>query len=247
MEVRLLNYDLDTNTYQGHEDFDITMPTKCPHCNNTGIQEFIEGAITSWNNYYSGTTKLFPYVEECTLTTACHYCKKFTQYLLGFDIRSILDEFEIEQHTKQTIPDFPISSFQIPLEVEKQYPDFVRIFNQSNAAYESKLSDLAGMGYRKSIEFLVTDYLLKNNDTSIDEEWIKNPRTSLSQKIEKLNKPRLTTLAKAIVYLGNDETHYTRRHEEYCIEDLQSFIKLFISEIESDLIFENATKLVSKE
>ena len=102
------------------------------------------------------------------------------------------------------------------------------------------------MGYRKSIEFLTTDYLLKNPIEGVTEDWITSPKTTLIQKINKLDKPRLVTLGKAIAYLGNDETHYTRIHEDYSMDDLISFIDLFISEIESDLKFTKAEKLIKR-
>jgi hypothetical protein len=47
--------------------------------------------------------------------------------------------------------------------------DFVRIFNQAQHAEELSLSDIAGPGYRKALEFLIKDYAtLRNPDASED-------------------------------------------------------------------------------
>ena len=39
-------------------------------------------------------------------------------------------------------------------------PDFVNIYNQALAAENSRLNEIAGVGYRKSLEFLIKDYLI---------------------------------------------------------------------------------------
>ena len=56
---------------------------------------------------------------------------------------------------------------------------------------------------------------------------------------------RLVTLAKASVWLGNDETHYVKKHPDYTLNNMKAFINAFITFIDSDLAYEAAYKLVS--
>ena len=53
-------------------------------------------------------------------------------------------------------------------------------------------------------------------------------------------------MSRAISFIGNDETHYVKRHPEYNIQDLKEFIKVLMSDFENELIFEKAEKLLSK-
>lgn len=43
-------------------------------------------------------------------------------------------------------------------EIQEISPSFVKIYNQALAAEELNLSEIAGMGYRKSLEFLIKDF-----------------------------------------------------------------------------------------
>ena len=42
----------------------------------------------------------------------------------------------------------------------KMSPRFVEIYNQSQKAEQSELTEICGMGYRKALECLIKDYLL---------------------------------------------------------------------------------------
>lgn len=49
-----------------------------------------------------------------------------------------------------------------------------------------------------------------------------------------IDNPKIKTLATASTWLGNDETHYVRKHEDYNIEHLKVFISSVAAFIESD-------------
>ena len=135
---------------------------------------------------------------------------------------------------------------EIPELIQNNFSNFIEIYNQAKLAEESDLDQLAGMGYRKAIEFLVTDYLLKYPIEGVEKDWLTNPKTSLISKINKLKNERIRQLATAITYLGNDETHYTRRHPDFDLDKMKAFIKVLLSDIENELIFEESTELINK-
>jgi hypothetical protein len=53
-------------------------------------------------------------------------------------------------------------------------------------------------------------------------------------------------LASASAWLGNDETHYSRKHDEYNFSDLKTFLDAFVTFIDSELAVAEAQKLLSK-
>ena len=75
-----------------------------------------------------------------------------------------------------------------------------------------------------------------------------NERTKqyeVSYKHNYIKDDRLTTLARAATWLGNDETHYVRQHPDYTLKELKAFADAFITFIDADLAYEAALKLVT--
>ena len=50
---------------------------------------------------------------------------------------------------------------------------------------------------------------------------------------------------RAATWLGNDETHYLRKHPDYTLKELKAFADAFITFIDSDLAYESAKQLIS--
>lgn len=121
-------------------------------------------------------------------------------------------------------------------------PDFVSIFTESAHAESLGLTSICGVGYRKSLEFLVKDYAASffPNDIS------NIASLPLSKCIDQyIMDPRLKALAKASAWLGNDATHYVKKHANYGLPELKSFIYAFVTYIDSELAFRDAEALVS--
>ncbi len=72
-----------------------------------------------------------------------------------------------------------------------------------------------------------------------------NERTKQYEVSYKHKDDRLTTLARAVTWLGNDETHYVRQHPDYTLKELKAFADAFITFIDADLAYEAALKLVT--
>ena len=115
-------------------------------------------------------------------------------------------------------------------------PDFCVIFNQASTAEASGLDDICGPGYRKALEFLVKDYLCEK----MPEEAEHIQKEPLVASVRRIDDPRIRTLAERSVWLGNDETHYVRKHENLDLTDMKSFITAMLSYIEMELTFERA-------
>lgn len=121
-------------------------------------------------------------------------------------------------------------------------PNFVSIYKQAALAESLGLDQICGIGYRKAIEFLVKDYTIHKSPNSKDAILKATLGSCISNYIKD---DRLTTLARAATWLGNDETHYVRQHPDYTLKELKAFADAFITFIDADLAYEAALKLVT--
>jgi hypothetical protein len=118
-------------------------------------------------------------------------------------------------------------------EIDSTSPEFVEIYHQAEAAEAAGYDRIAGMGYRKSLEFLIKDYLgLIHPDKK---EEIANE--FLGKCIDTLvEDPKIKACAKRAAWLGNDETHYIRKWESKDINDLKVLVRLSTNWIESSIL-----------
>jgi len=109
--------------------------------------------------------------------------------------------------------------------------DFMKIFNQSQVAEKLGLSEIAGPGYRKSLEFLIKDYSISKKPEASDD--IKQKLLSKVIK-DYVTDTKIKSTASRAAWLGNDETHYYRKWEDKDIKDLKILIELTVRWIESE-------------
>lgn len=106
-------------------------------------------------------------------------------------------------------------------------PDFVEIYNQSAAAETYGLHQIAGVGYRKALEFLIKDYLISQ---TFDPDKIAAIKSKFLGKCinEDIENPQLQKVAARAAWLGNDQTHYEQRYDDRDINDLKRMIRLTV-------------------
>lgn len=105
---------------------------------------------------------------------------------------------------------------------------FIKTYLQSLMAENSGLDELAGMGYRKSIEYLVKDWAIKINPQDkeeIEEAW-------LSAVIKKYYDGDLQKILERATWLGNDQSHYNKIFEDFDIDVLKELIDLIMVELD---------------
>lgn len=185
-------------------------PEWCPH----GGRNTSPTVISTSNSDNSSSSDKVGYFAR---TYRCSYsdCKKYFVIEYAYDFES--QSSSILEYSYR-----PPIKVDLPQNIEKISPMFVEIYGQSTIAEIEKLEQVAGVGYRKSAEFLIKDYAIRKNSTL--EDTIKTQ--PLGQVISNHLKdfPKIQTLAKAIAWIGNDETHYIRKHDEKDIQDLKKFI-----------------------
>jgi len=132
----------------------------------------------------------------------------------------------------ECVPATPLSPL-IPAEVAELAPSFVEIYSQARAAEIHSLPQVAGVGYRKALEFLIKDYCISTR--AAEEKLIRS--ASLSSCVrEYIKSPQARICATRAAWLGNDETHYERRWSDMDIDNLKELIVLTVNWIHSELL-----------
>ncbi|WP_239614697.1 hypothetical protein [Cohnella mopanensis] len=118
-------------------------------------------------------------------------------------------------------------------EIRAISPNFEQIYNQALHAESLGLNHIVGPGYRKALEFLIKDYLIglfKEQEEKIKKMFLGNCIKEL------INNENIKLCAERAVWLGNDETHYTRTWEDKDISHMKELIELTIYWISSEVI-----------
>lgn len=211
-------------------DFEYDLPSQCPHCSVAYSNEPLEA-------YYVKSPKRNDAISVYALYF-CPHCERF----FSVDYYVLTHAQIAPQAIIKFIYPTPTSVSDFSNNLSELSPNFVEIYHQSESAENYGLSEICGMGYRKALEFLVKDYAIKFHPDKSDA--IKT--TLLANCIDNyVDSTRIKTLAKASAWLGNDETHYTRKHEDYTLEHLKLFIAATVSFIDSELSYIEAEKLLS--
>ena len=109
--------------------------------------------------------------------------------------------------------------------IEDISENFCKIYNEAYFAEQDNLLEICGVGYRKSLEFLIKDYLIKLQPDIEKEIKQKFLGKCISEDIKNEN---ISKVAKRAVWLGNDETHYLKKWEGKDLEDLKRLINLTV-------------------
>ena len=68
----------------------------------------------------------------------------------------------------------------------------------------------------------------------------------LGDCIKLIDNPKIQALAKASTWLGNDETHYVRKHTDRDIEDLERFLNSLVGYLSFELTADDAISFIDK-
>ena len=135
--------------------------------------------------------------------------------------------YEGEQDWFEEIRKYPNSrtNTHFPPEVIEISPNFVKVYNQAEFAEKEGLDLICGVGYRKSLEYLIKDFSC-NQFQSETEKIEKMPLQQCIQRF--IEQPDIKDMAERAVWLGNDETHYVRKWANQDVKDLKNLIDLTV-------------------
>lgn len=217
-----------------------TPPDVCPYCNRILDPTFVAGYVLENPFDNEGNLYILFFCPRCEDIFIANYSAtyngsidKYTTYSLNNIYPSTIESQPFSKH---------ISTLS---------KDFIEIFNQSSEAEKNNLFRICGIGYRKSLEFLIKDYLIYKNPDKEDDIKKLTLGKCINDYLCKSsdNNPfeqRIKILAEKSAWLGNDEAHYIRKHEDKDFNDLKKFIEIIISYINAELIVEEAEAINKK-
>jgi hypothetical protein len=129
----------------------------------------------------------------------------------------------------------PVADLNIKIEgaegkQEEVQSKFIKTYLQSLEAESHGLDEIAGMGYRKSIEYLVKDWAIKNKPKEKD----KIQNLWLGDVIINYYSGDLKDILERATWLGNDQAHYLKLFDEYNISHLKELIDLIMVELDRE-------------
>ncbi|MDS2363623.1 DUF4145 domain-containing protein [Streptococcus pneumoniae] len=197
----------------------------CPNCSKPTNPQVVS----------QGYNEIMPGKDSIYVTLRCLGCYHYwvEEFVRELDRGGFYDTTHIKVKT-QLPSDIPISN-----DLELISPVGKEIYVQSLKAEQEHLDLIAGIGYRKALEFFVKDFSILTNPDK--KEKITN--MLLKQVIEDED---LKTFALASTYIGNDEGHYYRKNPDKNLADLKKYIHGVIYYLEKRLIFLDAQELVNR-
>lgn len=193
----------------------------CPLCSHAIDPQYIFGREIEYDN------------EEfcCILVFRCTHCKDV--FVARYNCDGSFYNL-IYLHPNK------IANIEFSDEIKNVSPQFIKIYSQAQFAEQNNIDELCGIGYRKSLEFLIKDFLIKIQHK--DESSIK--MKLLAECIDLLDNSKLKKAAKGATWIGNDETHYKRRNVNHNITHLKKFIGVTASFIRDEIIYKEIETLV---
>jgi len=181
---------------------------ECPFCFRDIDFQILEGVY--WED------------KGLQLFLKCKRCKNvFTGYTKQVEHYYVVSSTSKGNHK-------PPTKFDDQIEIIS--PSFISIYGEAELSEQENLKEICGMGYRKALEFLIKDYLIKKlsgDERELKEKEIKEKL--LGKCIEELiDDPRIREIAKRAAWLGNDETHYFKIWKDKDLEDLKKLINLTV-------------------
>ncbi|EGD46275.1 hypothetical protein Cpap_0887 [Ruminiclostridium papyrosolvens DSM 2782] len=224
-----MNITISTSVSGNDSTIVINELSECPMCKHA-----IKPHLLSRTSYFDENKKL--YLSVNYLCKAC-----YNSFMCQYSVDLI---YKTGYHYPKTVLmrvapiNFVTERFE-PI-ISDSFPNFISIYNQALAAESYSLSEISGIGYRKALEFLIKDFLIKMYPEK--EESIKN--TVLGNCINNfIDNTQLKTAASRAVWLGNDQTHYIQKYTDKDITDLKRLIRLTVHWISMILETEEAEKI----
>lgn len=221
----IINRDQEVN-------IEIQPPSSCPFCNCN----YNPNVLNSF--YLQNNSKNY---GDLFVVYFCTHCEKC--FLVVY-LADNLDQYLYQSSGKpHSIFPYPSETRKFPENINAISQNFSKIYNESFLAEQQSLFEICGMGYRKAIEFLIKDYAILLNKDEKD----KIGPMPLGQCIDNyIDNKHIKILTKACAWIGNDETHYIRKHADYDLNSLKSFINAVVSFIDSELEFFKAQHLLNQ-
>lgn len=210
----------------------------CPHCAYP-IEPIMRGCYA--DKIFSNIYNTAAVVLQCPRKE----CRRF--HIQAFDFtKTGRDNYTIERTEDLIVYTYkPLLKNDLPNEIRETFPEFDTIYNQALEAESIGLDQIAGLGFRKSLEFLIKSFAIKRDAES--EEKIKTETLNNTIQNRYNDLPRIQNLLELSAWIGNDEAHFVRKHSSLDIQTMKRFIRSASMFISGELDYEFSDAYVAAE
>ena len=210
-----------SNSHKG-PSVKVEEPDICPHCHVANqprhLFHYYDGfslrLYSLWQCNSKNCNKIFIASHKDSLQGLC-----FERYLNGLPQGPIWPKPIIDLKDGRTV------------QTEEIRPsNFIKTYLQSLEAESMGFDEIAGMGFRKSIEYLVKDWAIHNNPE--DKEKILG--LWMAEIIKNYFTGDLKDILDRATWLGNDQSHYNKLFEEFNLSHLKELIELIMVELDRE-------------
>lgn len=199
---------------EGQQTYHVAeLPTYCPRCGEDAVPKVL------------GQCTLEHYEEDpgwfyLNVPVKCPNCRN----VFVAEYCSDIEPSRYESYTLSLISTSPRASRSTGVSdtlktISKQ---FAIIYDQSKAAQDQGLNEIAGAGFRRALEFLVKDYLIHKSPGN-REKYLGTPLRSCIK--DHIQHETIRSLADRAASLGNDFVHY-EAYEQRDVRELSDLIEL---------------------
>lgn len=200
----------------GNTKVEVSVHTQCPFCGMFNSPNVSRVTWTKCGEESNDKIALVIYTTTC--------CNNYFSATYKID----------SERNTEFLCQYPSSKVvQLPDSISELSPRFINLYNQVASAEQQNHLELAGTGYRNSMEILIKDFAIIKLGKDPNEVC----KLNLYESIKKyLPDSDLTTAANVIRILGNDYTHYKRKYENIEFETLKRYFQILLTEIENKLL-----------
>jgi hypothetical protein len=209
----------------GNNDFDVDkIPDHCPMCHHGVLPKTIGGSVITRESHRGDTVQgLFVCPrDECQRVFIGLYLQDQGHYHRPEGV------FKLRYSTPRSAQQPEVSD-----EIDTISPEYKNVLAQSSSAEHYNLDQIAGMGYRKALEYLIKDYCCHKHPNQVKKIRGLFLSNCINDFVEDKN---VQECSKRASWLGNDETHYVRKWEGKDIEDLKILLRLTEAWISNNLL-----------
>jgi hypothetical protein len=186
------------------------IPRKCPICH-----------YEAEPNLKSGTVINYHKIDVAFHCTNCHHM------FIGKYMKDNNEKYKL-------VDTWPKTLQSVNFEIKDISPTFVRLYEESICAYDSDLKQLSGIGFKKALETLLKDYLIRND--SDNRETIKD--YSLLECLKVFNLNNEIDMA-AIEKCSQKQSNYEVNFEDKDILRIKTLINTISNSIRNKILEED--------
>lgn len=231
-DINIMFPDTGLSSRSGEADLE----EYCPHCGKEVMPKVI---------YSVATEKTSKQGNQIAVLVRCPRSECKGYHVQAFSIGSAASGITHLTGLKPVRYTYlPYLENELPKKLNEAFPEFKEIYDQSLEAESMGLDQIAGIGFRKSLEFLIKSYAISkdpDNQLNIEKETLNNTIKSRYGDFPKIQK-----LAKLAAWIGNDETHFVKKHTEINISNMKEFLNAAALFIAADMEVDFATAYIEE-